>query len=106
MSYKVPTALGYQPWGVTNPWVFANYAQPQRLRNGVSPMVFQTAPPFLKSAHLGVTDEERGRRMERYAIAGLTLSAVSVFMAFNYYRVMKKNKVVANRRRRGRRRRR
>lgn len=112
MSYKVNRALGYQKWGVTNPWVFADLSQPQRLRGGVSPAVFQTAGPYLKSAHLGQTEteqalldqaaaqERRGARMERYALVGLTISAISVTMAYQFYAKMRKKKVAANRRRR------
>jgi hypothetical protein len=83
MSYRVNRAAGYQRWGVTNPWVWANYGQPQRQRGYVSPIVFQTQSPALRSAHLGdVTqdvaalltrsDEElaRARRMEKYAAIG------------------------------------
>lgn len=149
MSYKVNRALGYQKWGVTNPWVFANYGQPQRKRGYVSPMVFQTAGPFLKSAHLGATEEEldqlqrdvdeglrpasalmeamypemygsaspvekklleqseedrrRNQRMERYAIAGVALSAASFFFAYRYYSGRgRKSAMRANRRRRRR----
>lgn len=117
MSYKVNRALGFQKWGVENPWVWANYGQPQRRRGYVSPMVFQTAGPFLKSAHLGATETEtellrraevdlaRGERMERYAVIGLTLSAISAFMVWKRFYGAKK-KVTANRRRRRRRRRR
>jgi hypothetical protein len=105
MSYKVNRALGHQKWGVTNPWVWANFGQPQRRRGYVSPMVFQTGEPQLRSAHLGQDPEPlhdaRNRRMERYAIAGLTLSAASALMAFSYYSSLrKKNKLAANRRRR------
>jgi len=118
MSYRVPRALGHQAWGVTNPWVWANYGQPQRRRGYVSPMVFQTAGPYLKSAHLGdeptgaetellrraQTDLERGERMERYAVIGLTISAVSAAMV--WYRFYGRKTLGANRRRRRRRRRR
>lgn len=115
MSYKVNRALGYQKWGVTNPWVFADLSQPQRQRGSVSPAVFQTAGPYLKSAHLGQTETEltllrradaqhaRGERMERYALIGLTISATSAMMAYGFYSKMRKKKVSANRRRRRRR---
>lgn len=43
MSYRP----GQHPWVVYNPWVFANYGQPQRRRGYVSPVAFQTAPPSL-----------------------------------------------------------
>lgn len=117
MTYRVNRALGYQPWGVTNPWVWANYGQPQRRRGYVSPMVFQTQGPFLKSAHLGdegpsaaeaellrraEADLARGERMERYAVIGLTISAISAFMVWNRFYGQKK-RVAANRRRRRRR---
>jgi hypothetical protein len=96
MSYKVNRSLGYQKWGVTNPWVFANYGQPQRKRGYVSPMVFQTKEPFLQSAHLGEAVDElsvvqaelrqteehamRSERMEKIAVTGLVLSTVSLWL--------------------------
>jgi hypothetical protein len=111
MSYRVNRANGYQRWGVTNPWVWANFGQPQRGRGYVSPIVFQTQSPKLKSAYLGdVTqdvaallnrsDEElaRARRMERYAAIGVSLSALSAFML--WYRLYGKKSLAANRRRR------
>lgn len=92
MSYQVNRNLGYQSWGVTNPWVFADYGQPQRRRGYVSPIVFQTHGPYLKSAHLGQTETEtellrrtqedfkRSERMEKLAIAGLALSAFGTWL--------------------------
>lgn len=120
MTYRVNRAEGFQSWGVTNPWVWANYGQPQRKRGQVSPMVFQTASPYLKSAHLGqdIPDDlsvvqaelrranaelKRSERMEKIALAGLALSALSVVMAYQFYR---ERKVAANKRRRRRSRRR
>lgn len=111
MSYRVKRGLGFQRWGVTNPWVFANYGQPQRHRGYVSPMVMQTSGPFLKTAHLGAegppTDEQselkrardRARRMERYALAGMVMSGFGLFMAHNFYS-SQPSPVKANRRRR------
>lgn len=125
MSYRVNRALGFQRWGVTNPWVFANYGQPQRKRGRVSPMVFQTAGPYLKTAHLGQdftfeapetatsvemellrrTEEDlrRSERMEKYAITGVVISGVSLLLAYNFYSKQGR-RVQANRRRRRRRR--
>jgi len=92
VSYKVNRNLGFERWGVTNPWVFANYGQPQRQRGYVSPGVFQTAGPYLKSVHLGVTETEsallrradvemaRGERMERLAMLGVAISVTSLLM--------------------------
>lgn len=102
MSYRVNRARGFQRWGVTNPWVFADYGQPQRARGYVSPAVFQTSGPYLKSAHLGEAPEgasaaevellrraeqdlRRSERMERYAIAGVVLSATSLMLAWRFY---------------------
>ena len=120
MSYRVNRTQGFQRWGVTNPWVFANYGQPQRKRGYVSPMVFQTAGPYLQSAHLGADvpadasaaerellrraeeDLRRSERMERYAIAGVAIAATSLLMAYNFY--SKQGRVRPNRRRRQRRR--
>ena len=122
MSYRVNRSLGFQHWGVTNPWVWANYGQPQRKRGYVSPMVFQTAGPYLKSAHLGQdvpasaseaelellrrTEEDlrRSQRMEKYAIAGVLIAGTSLIMAYRFY--SKQGRVTANRRARRRRRRR
>lgn len=116
MTYRVNRALGFQKWGVTNPWVFANYGQPQRKRGYVSPMVFQTAGPYLKSAHLGAdfadasaaeqellrrADEDlrRSERMERYALAGVVISATSLLLAYNFY-TRQQRRLRTNRRRR------
>lgn len=106
MSYRVNRALGYQPWGVTNPWVFADLSQPQRLRGGVSPIVYKTHGYYLRSPHLGQVAESvpeetaRARRMEKIAIVGLAISTASfALFASMQYRLMKKN---ARRRRRRR----
>ncbi len=121
MTYRVHSAVGHQPWGVTSPWVWANYGQPQRKRGYVSPMVFQTESPYLRSAHLGqdVPDDlvvaqtelrranrelKRAERMEKLAMVGVAMSAASLFLAYSFYTDRKR--VAANRRRRGRRRRR
>jgi hypothetical protein len=104
MSYRGNRAAGFQPWGVTNPWVYADLSQPQRLRGQVSPMIFKTHPPSYGNRTLpsGVGDvdpiEARGQRMERYAIAGVTLSAISVGLVLWNSGALKK--VVRNRRRR------
>jgi len=87
MSYKVDRSLGFQRWGVTNPWVFADYGQPQRLRGQVSPMVFQTHPPRLMNDHLGQDafideDRARARRMEYVAFVSLGLSAWSLWFFY------------------------
>lgn len=120
MGYRVNRALGFQRWGVTNPWVFANYGQPQRKRGYVSPMVFQTSGPYLRSAHLGQAmtdaseaerellrrseaDMRRSERMERYAIAGVVISGISLAMAYNFYS-RQGRRMSANPRRRRRRR--
>lgn len=94
MSYRRSQSFGFERWGVTNPWVFANYGQPQRRRGYVSPMVMQTAPPRLRNYHLGQVVEEtpeqkRARRMERYAIAGLALSALSAVLVYRRMEKMK-----------------
>ena len=99
MSYKVDRALGYQPWGVTNPWVWADLSQPQRQRGRVSPLVMKTHGAYLMSPHLGQTTAEdpRAIRMERYALVGLALSAGSfLFFAWNAL----KPQLKTNRRRR------
>jgi hypothetical protein len=94
---------GYEPWGVTNPWVFADYGQPQRLRGQVSPVVFQTNPPTLRNRSLGDAESElrRAERMEKIAIAGLIVSVTGLGVSLMWYRkMMKKNR---RRRHRGRR---
>ena len=113
MSYT-NRALGFQKWGVTNPWVWADLSQPQRQRGNVSSAVFQTAGPYLMSAHLGQLGEtevelellrradaqhRRGERMEKYALFGLAISMTSAFMAYGFYTKMRKKKVMSNRRR-------
>lgn len=96
MSYKTNrAALGYQKWGVTNPWVFADLSQPQRQRGSVSPLVFQTAGSYLKSAHLGETEDEelkRARRMEMVAFVGLSISLASLYLLWNRTRVKKNSR--------------
>ena len=110
MSYSYQRN-GYQPWGITNPWVFANYGQPQRQRGYVSPAVFQTNPPRLRNRSLGATDVatalvdrasdevRRAERMEKLAIAGLVISVTSLGVSLLWYRRMMRK----NRRRRSRR---
>jgi len=118
VSYKVNRDIGYQPWGVTNPWVFADYGQPQRQRGQVSPLVYTTQPPYLRSAHLNpphpyfpsshlgqsaadspeAKAEARGARMERYALAGVIFGAVSLLITWQASR----KRMVANRKRRRR----
>ena len=108
MTYRANRSLGFQPWGITNPWVYADLSQPQRLRGQVSPMVFKTRPPALWNrtlpmAGLGTeTDphEARAARMEKLAIAGVTLSAISLAYATGLFR---KLGLTQNRRRRRRR---
>jgi hypothetical protein len=121
MTYRVNRAAGFQPWGVTNPWVYANYGQPQRGRGYVSPMVFQTLGPYLKTAHLGeavvnaeasaaeqellrhaAADRRRGERMERYALTGLAISVTSLFIAYSFH--SRRARPVSPNRRRARRR--
>lgn len=128
MSYKVDRSLGYQPWGVTNPWVFADLSQPQRQRGNVSPMVFQTAGPFLQSAHLGaaapdqvaspeqqaeieklrqaVEEQARAEQQHTIAWASLAVSAGALLLSFASYREFRKRRLQPNRKRRRRRRRR
>lgn len=102
MSYRLDRSAGFQPWGVTNPWVWADYGQPQRLRGYVSPVVMKTDGYYLRNHHLGQVDADaRARRMEVMAAIGLTLSAVSFLLMMQ--RTMRQN-LNRNRRRRRRRR--
>lgn len=120
MSYRVNRSIGFQPWGVTNPFVFADYGQPQRLRGQVSPLVYTTQPPYLRSAHLAPPNpyfpsshlgqasagsseaaEARGARMERYALAGVIFGGISLFITWQANR----RRLNVNKRRRPRRRR-
>lgn len=117
MSYRVNRSRGFQPWGVTNPWVFADYGQPQRLRGQVSPLVYTTQPlytrsahlnprwPYFPSSHLGQmpaatpeSAEARGARMERYALLGVIFGGISLFITWQ----ANSRKVNANRSRRRR----
>jgi hypothetical protein len=117
MSYRVNRDIGYQPWGVTNPWVFANYGQPQRARGYVSPLVYTTQPPYLRSAHLNPRNpyfpsshlgqtpapdsaEARGARMERYALAGVLFGAVS--LVITWQAAYRRGRMSPNRKRRSR----
>lgn len=100
MSYKVDRNRGYQPWAVVNPWVFADYGQPQRLRGQVSPLVYKTQGPYLLSEHLGQAPdaaEARAKRMEIIAFASFGASLVSLYM---FWRHVVKPKVQKNKRRR------
>jgi len=112
MTYRVDRSLGYQRWGVTNPWIFADLSQPQRQRGSVSPMVYMTNPPALVHPHLGQTDQSvererlqdaRAERMEKIAIAGVTLSVLSLLMVAHSSGLMKKLMPNGRRRRRARR---
>lgn len=105
MAYQVKRYLGYGPWGVTNPWVFADLAQPQR-RRVPSHYIWQTHPPREGMFPLGqvgqivgdlTSAEARPLRMELYSLIGLGLTA---------WFVMRSRRITGNkgRRRRGRRR--
>lgn len=48
---------GYNPSHIVNPYVFADLSQPQRRRNGVSPVVFQTGPPTIRDPYLDAVAE-------------------------------------------------
>jgi len=90
VSYKVDRRLGYAPWGVTNPWVFADLSQPQRYRGPVSPVVWQTHTPMLRQHPLGQTStstttvDDYAARMEQYTILGLAISASSLMFLVWY----------------------
>jgi hypothetical protein len=100
VSYRVRRDLGYQPWGVTNPWVFANYGQPQRHRGYVSPLVYQTREPFLRSHYLGQTvttssldeDQRRAMRMEAMGLVGLALSGAYLVIVLSQTKKMSSNR--------------
>jgi hypothetical protein len=86
MTYAVKRHLGYGPWGVTNPWVYANLAQPQR-RRVPSKYVWQTHPPREGMHPLGaigqvvadlMSPEARATRMEIYSLCGLGLTTIFV----------------------------
>jgi hypothetical protein len=80
MTYAVKRHLGYAPWAVTNPWVYADLSQPQR-RRVPSKYVWQTHPPREGMHPLGqiVSDltsaDARPLRMELYSLVGLGLTA-------------------------------
>ncbi len=48
---------GYNPSHVLNPYVFADYGQPQRRRSWISPVVMQTAPPSIRDPYLDAVVE-------------------------------------------------
>lgn len=93
MTYAVKRHLGYGPWGVTNPWVFADLSQPQR-RRVPSKYVWQTHPPREGMHPLGQLSplttltsaaeaaEARARRMEVYSLIGLGLTSLFVWRTF------------------------
>ena len=97
MGYKAKRYLGYEPWGVTNPWVFANLAQPQRMRGYPSKYVWQTHPPREGIHPLGqiFSESYRAHRMEIYSLIGLTLTGLIVWRSMS-------RPVIRNRRRRKR----
>jgi hypothetical protein len=95
MTYAVKRSLGFQPWGVVNPWGFANLAQPQR-RRVPSYYVWQTHPHTLRMHHLGGLLDNRETRMEMYSLIGLALTTVFVV------RPMLTSRLKKNRRRRRR----
>lgn len=66
MTYQQPQpnrlTIGYEHAHVLNPWVFADFRQPQRQRGFVSPLVYQTSPPTVYHPNLsGVGAEEMGQ---------------------------------------------
>jgi hypothetical protein len=77
-----------QPWVVYNPWVFANYGQPQRQRGYVSPVAFKTHPPSLGSDS---------------ALAGIAGVAAVIAIIYLGAKEIAKPGLQANRRRRRRR---
>lgn len=90
MNYrKVHVIPGYEKAQVLNPWVFANYGQPQRRRGYVSPLVFQSHAPMPRSAYLGATDEpvvdeplRLMRRMHVLATVSTIFAGLGVLLAF------------------------
>lgn len=58
---QIPAHPGIRPGfaraRVLNPWVFANYGQPQRLRGYVSPVVFQSHTSMPMSPYLGAVED-------------------------------------------------
>ena len=84
---KVRVMPGYERARVLNPWVFANYGQPQRRRGYVSPRVFQSHASLPRSAYLGEVapvDETTSimRRMQTLSYISTALAAVGVYLAF------------------------
>lgn len=57
MTFHRTVTPGYERARVLNPWVFANYGQPQRRRGYVSPVVFQSHASLPQSIYLGATDD-------------------------------------------------
>ena len=80
MTFHRKIIPGYEKAEVINPWVFANYGQPQRRRGYVSPFAFQSHAPMPRSAYLGETPataevDEPLRLMRRMHVLA-TLSTV------------------------------
>jgi len=79
---------GYERARVLNPWVFANYGQPQRRRGYVSPRVFQTHASLPQSVYLGAVEadvDESTKIMRRMAVLSYistALAAVGVYLAY------------------------
>ena len=86
MSFHRNVIPGYEKAQVLNPWVFANYGQPQRRRGYVSPRVFQSHAPMPRSAYLGATDDvareslEISRRMHRLGLLSTLFAGTSLFL--------------------------
>lgn len=87
MTYSTKRQLGYAPWGVTNPLVYANLAQPQR-RRVPSNYIWQTQPPRRGMHPMGglgqafswlLPDSSREKRMEFYTLVGLGATALMLF---------------------------
>lgn len=74
---------GYERAEVLNPWVFADYGQPQRKRGYVSPVVFQSHPSMPQSAYLGTADPDEPikimRRMQVVSILSLVIGAAGLY---------------------------
>ena len=87
MTYSTRAAIpGYERARVLNPWVFANYGQPQRRRGYVSPVVFQTRASLPQSIYLGATEADPAepikimRRMQVLSILSVVIGAAGLYL--------------------------
>lgn len=83
---------------VYNPWVFANYGQPQRQRGYISPLVYQSRypQPFVRMPRtrrwrgdpwfndpLGQTDQEKHDEIVKLMYISLSIGALGLILSWS-----------------------